>query len=59
MRPKNVTIGSYTSKYIVNIAFYLFSFFICILLYLHLRFIFVNTFFIPIVSIKSEINGNG
>ena len=58
MRPKNITMSLYTLRYVVKVAFYPSASFIHILLYSHLRSIFVNTFFVFIVLIKSEINGN-
>jgi len=56
VNPKNVTVSSKISSSIKNV-FYSSSFLILILLYSHLKFIFVNTFFL-ILSIKSEISGN-
>ena len=59
VRSKNITVSPYTPRYIVKVAFHLSASFIYILLYSHLRSIFVNTFFVSIVLIKSKINGNG
>ena len=57
--PKNIIIGSNDPSGVVNATFYLSLSFILILLYLHHRSIFVNTFFVPIFSTISEIKGKG
>ena len=44
---------------IENTAFYSFPSFILTLLYPYRKSIFVNTFFFTMLSIKSEISGNG
>jgi len=59
VNPKNITIGSKTPSDIENAVFYSSSSFILILLYLYLKSIVINTFFFPILSIKSEISANG
>jgi len=56
---KNITVGSNDSSSVENAAFYSSPSFILTLLYPHCKSIFVNTFFFPILSIKSEISGNG
>ena len=57
--PKNMTVGSKKPTCIVNTLFYSSPFFILTLLKSYYRSIFVNTFLLPILSIKSVINGNG
>ena len=55
---KNITISSKISSGIENTVFHLSHFLILTLLYSYLKSIFVNTFFFPVLSIKSKISGN-
>ena len=57
--PKNIIVGSNNSSRVVNATFHLFSSFIYILLYSHLKFNFVNIFFVPMFSTISKIKGKG
>ena len=54
--PKNITTGSKDPIYVVNAPFHSSPFLILILLNLYLRSILVNTFLLPILSIRSIIN---
>jgi len=56
--PKNITVGSNNSICVINAFFYSSSFLILTLLKLHHKSIFVNTFLLSILSIKSIINDN-
>jgi len=56
---ENITVGSNNSSRVVNTVFHSCLFFIHTLLYHHLRSDLVNTFFVPIFSIISEIRGKG
>ena len=56
---KNITVSLKNLTYVINAPFYSFLFLILILLNLHHKFIFVNTFLFPMLSIKSIINGSG
>ena len=55
---KNIAVGSKDPTCVVNAPFHSFSFLILILLNSHLRSILVNTFLLPILSIRSIINGS-
>ena len=57
--PKNMIVDSKDLSRVVKAAFHLSPFFILILLYSHLKSIFVNTFLVPIFLIMSKISGNG
>jgi len=59
VNPKNMTVGSKDLSVIVKAIFYSSPFFILTLLYPYLKSIFVNIFMVPILSIMSEISGNG
>ena len=59
VKPKNITVGLNDLSRVVNAAFHLSPFLILTLLYLHLKFIFINTFFILIFSTISKIKGKG
>ena len=54
--PKNITTGSKDPIYVVNAPFHSSPFLILILLNLYLRSILVNTFLLPILSIRSITN---
>ena len=56
---KNITVGSKDPSGIVNAAFHSSPSLIHMLLYPHLRSIFVKTFFIPIFSKTSDIKESG
>ena len=56
---KNITVSSNDPSSVVNATFHSSSFLIHILLYSHLRSIFVDTFFVPIFSIISKIRDKG
>ena len=57
--PENITVSSKDLIYVVNTFFHSFSSLILTLLNSHHKFIFVNTFLFPMLSIKSVINGSG
>ena len=57
--PKNIIVGSKEPTCIVNAPFYLSFSLVLMLLNPHLRFILVNTFLPPILSINSIISSNG
>ena len=56
---KNIIVGLKNFTCIVNTLFHLSPFLILILLNLYYKFIFVNTFLLSILSIKSVINRSG
>ena len=56
--PKNITVSSKDPSGVVNTTFHSFFFFILMLLYPHLRSIFVKTFFVPVFSRMSDIRGS-
>ena len=58
VNPKNITIGSKNPSGVVNAAFYLSPSLILMLLYPHLKSIFMNIFFVPIFSKTSKISGS-
>ena len=59
IRPKNITVSSNDPSDVMNAAFYLSPSFICILLYPYHKSNLVNTFFVSIFSMISEIKGKG
>jgi len=56
--PKNITTGSYDPTCVVKAVFYSSLSFILTLLYPHRKSILVNILLLPILSIRSVINGN-
>jgi len=59
VKPKNITVGSNDPSGVVNAAFHLFPPFIYILLYSYHKSNLLNTLFVSMFSMISEIKGKG